>query len=340
MRRLLAGAAALGAGYSQAQTGDRRAMSVSAGRVIDFHTHMIDPSLTPSGGSSMLRGRESWAARLASPAEQVAEMKQRGIDCHVVAQANVVQGISWGDARRDLEVHRRVNDRLAEEWVAAYPDRFMAAFGLPTQDLRLALPELERAVTKLGLKVLQISSCTPDGVYYGDPRLHPLWEAVQHFGVTVLIHPHGQSNSPPLDQFALWNSVGQGIEEAKAMSSIIYQGVFDKFPALKIVVSHGGGFLPHYYGRMDRNVANVPGSVKNISKPPSAYLKSFYYDSCVYAPEVLAALVKVVGADRIVLGGDYPMGASDPVGLLRATPGLSSSDVARISQMTPAKLLV
>lgn len=287
----------------------------------------------------MLNGYEHRVARLNSPALQIQDMDRVGVDCNVVGYSNAIHGISWGDAQADLEIHRRINDGLAERWVDAHPGRFIGAFGLPTQDLNLALPELERAVTQLGHKVLQVSSHTPEGIYYGDPRMDPLWEAVRHFGVTVFIHPHGQQNAPPLDQFALNNSVGQGIEEAKVMSSIIYQGVFEKFPGVKIVVAHGGGFLPHYYGRMDRNVTNVPGSTVNISRPPSAYLREFYYDSCVYSPEIMAALIRVVGVDRIVLGGDYPVAERNQIADLRATPGLSRRDLDMIMRRTPGALL-
>jgi aminocarboxymuconate-semialdehyde decarboxylase len=316
-----------------------RASEDSFDRVIDFHAHILEPLLIPEGGEPSLRGRDGWPERLTDPLAQIADMQRIGVDCHVVGQSNVIQGISWGSPKTDLDIHRRINDGIAERWVSAHPGRFKGAFGLPTQDIDLAIAELERAVTLLDLHVLQISSCTPDGIYYGDPRLHPLWEAIRHFGVTVFIHPHGQQNLTPLNEFALQNSVGQSIEEAKVMSSIIHQGIFDKFHGIKIVMAHGGGFLPHYYGRVDRNVTNFPISAVNISKLPSEYLREFYYDSCVYSPDVMAALIKVVGVDRIVLGGDYPVGLSDPVAALHATPLLSKQDVEKIICHTPNFLL-
>ncbi|ABQ68672.1 amidohydrolase 2 [Rhizorhabdus wittichii RW1] len=307
---------------------------------IDFHTHMIDPDLPNLiTGQMVSTDLAAWMQGFASPDVHVAHMDKYGVQAHVVGHSNATQGISWGDARHDLGVHQRVNDRIAREWVKAHPGRFHGAFGLPTQDLKLAIPELERAVTQLGMKVLQLSSQSPDGAYFGDPRFDPLWEAVQHFGVTVFIHPHGQGKEPPLDGFALANSVGQGVEEVKVMTSIIYNGVFDKFPRAKIVIAHGGGFLPHYYGRLDRNAHERPDTSRNISKLPSAYLKDFYYDSCVYGPEILAALIRVVGVDRIVLGSDFPVGEADGLSALRATPNLSAADVTRIARTTPAALL-
>ena len=104
---------------------------------------------------------------------------------------------------------------------------------------------------------------------------------------------------------------------------MIYEGLLDYLPGLKIVVSHGGGYLPHYYGRHDRNVQNMPESARNISRRPSEYLRMLYYDTCVYAPEVLAALVDRVGADRLVIGSDYPVGDPDPLGFIDRCDRLS-----------------
>jgi len=341
-RRSFLGLAAAGLASSALgaeRTAPRRAACLG-GRVIDFHAHMMEPSL-PSLVPAQLNTPhlEAWYRQMKSPTEQIAHMDACGVDAHVVGYSNATQGLSWGDAAADLAIHRRINDGIAQAWVQAHPGRFVGAFGLPTQDLGRALPEFERAATTLGLQVLQISSVSPDGRYYGDPHFDPLWAAAQHFGTTVFIHPHGQDNRPPFDDFALANSVGQGVEEIKVMTSMIYNGVFDKFPNLKVVVAHGGGFLPHYYGRLDRNAVERPATVRNIKRLPSAYLKAFYYDSCVYAPEILRALIRVVGADRVVLGSDYPVGDADGLATLRRTPGLTPAELRAIAVGTPARLL-
>ncbi|WP_409740064.1 amidohydrolase family protein [Sphingopyxis alaskensis] len=344
MSGLLAGGGAILSASAQAKPGDagRAAERASPGTLgpIDFHTHMMDPDLPNLiTGSLMTEHIAAWLKAMGSPDVHLEHMDRYGVGSHVVGFSNATQGISWGDAQHDLTCYRRTNDRIARDWVAAHPGRFHGAFGLPTQDVGLSVKELERAVTVLGMKVLQISSCSPDGVYFGDRRFDPLWEAVQHHGVTVFIHPHGQDNKPPFDDFALSNSVGQGVEEIKVMTSIIYNGVFDRFPNVKIVIAHGGGFLPHYYGRLDRNAVERPPTVRNISRMPSEYLKSFYYDSCVYGPEILAALIRIVGVDRVVLGSDYPVGEADGVGELRKTPALTEMDFRRIMLETPARLL-
>ena len=333
-RSVLAGAIGLALANGQAGAQPSRAAPV-----IDFHTHMCDRQLLQQKGGPPGPAKPDVAARLFDPAAQISDMDRYGVDINVITMSNALQGISWGNAQQDLQIHRRINDEIATKWVGRYPQRFVGACTLPMQDLSLAIPEMERCVRQLGCKVVEISSATPDGIYYGDRRLRPFWEAVHALNITAFIHPHLNASAPPLDDFALANSVGQGIEEAKVMSSMIYQGLFDHLPNLKVVVAHGGGFLPHYYGRMDRNVDNMPASARLISRKPSEYLRSFYYDSCLYSPDILAALIKIVGIERIVLGGDYPVGGVDSVGELRQLKTLSNTDIALITRQTPAGLL-
>jgi aminocarboxymuconate-semialdehyde decarboxylase len=111
----------------------------------------------------------------------------------------------------------------------------------------------------------------------------------------------------------LWNSIGQAFEEAMAIASLMYEGILETFPKLKICISHGGGYMPYYMGRIARNYVDKPATRVNMKKSPAEYLRMLYYDSCVYETEVLEALVKRVGADRVVLGSDYPVGEPKPI---------------------------
>jgi aminocarboxymuconate-semialdehyde decarboxylase len=115
--------------------------------------------------------------------------------------------------------------------------------------------------------------------------------------------------------------------------------MMDKYPGMKIVMAHGGGYLPHYSGRLDRNYENNPATGENISKPPSEYLRDFYYDTCVYGAEVLDALIAKVGVDRIVFGTDYPVGERDPFATLKNSKVLTDADREMITRTTPAKIL-
>ena len=317
--------------------------------VVDFHVHMLEPEVFKASTNKTVftgfgaapataprPGAQQLMGRMFDPAAEIEDMDARGIDMSVVSSSTVLQGSSWADPNTDLALCRRCNDQAAD-WVARHPKRFVGSFVLPLQDVKLALQELERAVQALGLKVANISS-SYNGLYMGDPAYHPFWEAVERLGAAVWIHPEGVRD-PWFQRYALWNSLGQSVEEAKVMASLIYEGVMTKFPRLRIVMAHGGGYFPHYMGRLDRNTANRPDTVRNAGgSTPSAFLRSFYYDSCVYDPKVLQVLLERVGADRLVMGSDYPVGEKDPVGWLRAC-GVAGADLAAIAGGNAARLL-
>jgi len=290
--------------------------------------------VTPMGAPRP--GARELMARMLDPAAEVEDMDARGIDMSVVSASTVLQGTSWADPETDLALCRRCNDQAAD-WVARYPKRFVGSCVLPLQEIGRALGELERSVRQLGLKVANVSS-SYNGVYLGDPLYRPFWEAIDALGVTVWIHPEGVRD-PWFQRYALWNSAGQSIEETKCLASLVYEGVMSRHPGLKVVIAHGGGYFPHYMGRMDRNTANRPDTVRNTGgKTPSAFLRSFYYDSCVYDPQVLKVLLERVGADRLVMGSDYPVGEKDPVGWLREC-GLAGDALAKVAGGNAARLL-
>ena len=317
--------------------------------VVDFHVHFLNQEVFKASTNKTVftgfgatpataprPGTEHLMLRMLDPKLEIEDMDARGIDMNVVSSSTVIQGTSWAEPRVDLGLCRRCNDVTAE-WVARYPGRFIGSIVLPLQDVKLALGELERGVNELKFKVANISS-SYHGQYMGAPCFEPFWQAVQDHDITVWIHPDGVRD-PWFQDYALWNSAGQSIEEAKVMASLIYEGVMARYPGLKVIVAHGGGYFPHYMGRLDRNAVNRPDTLKNTAgRKPSDFLRSFYYDSCVYDTRVLRALLERVGADRLVLGSDYPVGEHDPVGFLR-NAGVSGEDLANMAGGTAARLL-
>ncbi|HKQ28164.1 MAG TPA: amidohydrolase family protein [Burkholderiales bacterium] len=311
---------------------------------IDFHVHMLDEHVFRASSNKTVfsgfganpvdeprPGARALLMRMMRPEALLEDMDARGIDMAVVTASSVLQGSSWADPKTDLELCRRCN-ATAAEWQAKYPKRFIASTVLPLQDVSLSLSELNGKT-----RVINAGS-SYNGVYLGDPVYHPFWEAVNETGATVWIHPEGVRD-PWFQRYALWNSAGQSIEEAKVMASLIYEGVMHRFPELKVVVAHGGGYFPHYMGRMDRNHANRPDTVKNTGgRKPSDFLRSFHYDSCVYDPAVIKVLLERVGADRIVMGSDYPVGEKDPVGWIRGL-GLEKNQTDLICGANAARLL-
>jgi len=291
---------------------------------IDFHVHMLDAEVFRASANKTVftgfgaapaaaprPGTEGLLARMMNPAAVVEDMDARGIDKSVVTSSTVLQGTSWADPQTDAALCRRCNDTAAD-WVARYPKRFIGSAVLPLQDIDLSM----QALANCSFKVVNAGS-SYNGVYLGDLVYHPFWEAVNERGITVWIHPEG-TRDPWFQRYALWNSAGQSIEEAKVMASLVYEGVMHRFPQLKVVMAHGGGYFPHYLGRMDRNHANRPDTAKNTGgKKPSEFLRSFHYDTCVYDPQVLRVLLERVGAERLVMGSDYPVGEKDPIGFIR-----------------------
>jgi aminocarboxymuconate-semialdehyde decarboxylase len=312
---------------------------------IDFHAHVLDPYVVRLAGNRNVAsgfGARAGGARrtnveaMTQPQIQIDTMDQRGIDMHMISSPTIIQGTAWASPQTDLELCRRVNDTIAC-WVACHPTRFIGSFVLPLQDLHLAIPEMERAVRDLGLKVANLPA-NVQGIYLGDVRMLPLWEALDALGAVAFIHPDGIKD-PWFQNYALWNSLGQSIEETKVMASLIYEGTLDRFPNVPIVMAHGGGYFPHYTGRLDRNATNQPDSMKNIKAKPSEYLGRFHYDTCVYDPQIVRALVARVGADHLVMGSDFPVNMSDPLAFLKDETRLAPADVDLAGGAVAARLL-
>jgi aminocarboxymuconate-semialdehyde decarboxylase len=323
---------------------------VSPTPIIDVHAHVLEPVvLDEAGPHGVASGfgarphRPPPGSRFAlindlmlDPDRQVAAMDELGIDVHVISAILAVTPTGWAPPPVAHELNRRYNDFIAEA-VRRHPARFVGSCTLPLQDLDLALEELDRASSELGLSVVQLPAQI-DGVYLGEPPLRPLWDEIDRRGLVVFIHPDGVRDAW-FQRYGLWNSIGQPIEEARVLSTLIYDGVLEDHPDLKIVVSHGGGYLPHYYGRLDRNVHNMPDSTVNISQAPSEYLRRLYYDTCVYEPSTLAALIAQVGADHVLMGSDWPVGEADPVGFVERCAALDDAGRRAVLGGNAASLL-
>lgn len=317
--------------------------------VVDFHAHVLEREVLERswphnvasgfGAAGPVRSgtrHDGLQRKLLDPAAHLEDMDRLGIDVSVLSLSTVMSGTQWADPGTDLQLSRRANDHVAEV-VRAHPDRFVGSFSLPLQDLERSLTELERCDEELGLRVVNLPAVVGDA-YLGHPRFHPFWEAASARGLIAFVHPHGVTD-PWYQDYALWNSVGQAVEETKVMSSLIYEGVLDRWPSVPIVISHGGGYLPHYYGRHDRNVTNKPETARNITGMVSDYLPRFYYDTCVYVPHVLEELVDLVGAEHIVLGSDWPMAGNDPVQFIDQAGNVGPSEAALIRGGSAAALL-
>jgi aminocarboxymuconate-semialdehyde decarboxylase len=332
-----------------------QASSVARPRAIDVHAHIIVPEVyaaaaehnifselpTDVGVTDEMRGKIKERAgtvlgRMSDITDRIANMDAMGVDVQVLSASLVHQGLEWADAQTSLRLARTTNDWIAKA-VATHPTRFIGLGTLPLHVPSLAVGELERLMRELGLKGVAIST-TAGGMELGDAALRPFWEKAEALGAVVYIHPGGNRDRR-FKRFHLWNSVGQAFEEAMAISSLMYDGVLELVPKLKICISHGGGYMPFYMGRIDRNYVEKANTRVNMSKPPIDYLRMIYFDSCVYERPVLAHLVDKVGADRVLLGSDYPVGETKPIEFVTGTEALSGAQKEQIVATNAAALL-
>ncbi|MEU2355424.1 amidohydrolase family protein [Streptomyces misionensis] len=283
---------------------------------------------------------ERWP-RLTDVGERLAAMDAAGIGAQVVSVVPT-QYHTWAPAPLAEDLARATNQGVAEH-CASEPARLVGLGTVPLQHPDLAPRCLEHAVLECGLRGVQIPSHALDPhtqatIELSDPRLDALWRRAEELDAVVFLHPWGCTLDERLDRWYLSNSVGQPVEHAVALSHLIFGGVLDRFPRLRLVAAHGGGYLPTVLGRADHAWLHRP-EARSCMLRPSEYLQHLYFDSLVYDSRTLRSLVDAAGADRVLLGSDYPfdMGVDDPLDRL-ASAGLSPRDTARITTANAARL--
>ena len=269
---------------------------------------------------------------------RLADMDAMGVDIQAIS-VSPYQYYYWAEPEVGRDVSRLINDDMAED-IASNPDRLVGLGTVPLQNTEMAIAELERCVNELGYKGIEINSQV-GGEDLSVARLEPFWAKVEEMGVLVFIHTAGFTHPDRLTEHYFLNLIGHPIEASIAISYLIFDGVMERHPGLKICVSHGGGYLPSYAGRMDHAYHARADVREGLPHPPTHYLKQFYFDSVVFEADQLQFLINKYGSDHIVLGTDYPydMGEEDPVGLLKKVEGLSEDDFTAIRGGTAAQLL-
>jgi aminocarboxymuconate-semialdehyde decarboxylase len=217
---------------------------------------------------------------------------------------------------------------------ARLPERMPAALGsVPLQaGGEAAAAELEHAVKVLGLRGVEVLSHVGD-LELSDPSFEPFWQRAEMLGAVVFIHPSGFTEARRFGRHYFSNVIGNPLDTTMALHHLIFDGVLQRYPDLKILAAHGGGFLPAYSGRIDHGWGARSDAHGALPRPPSFYLKKIYLDTIVFTPHQLAALVALFGAEKILLGTDYPydMGEYDPIGHINAVSSLSGADRAAIA---------
>lgn len=318
--------------------------------ITDVHAHLLLPSVQEQveqrapelvAEAAALEKRRNGLASLQASGRMIGERIGKLVDVRARLAAMDEQGIDrqwvspspnhfypWAPEGLAVWTAAEAN-RLVAEHVAAAPDRLIGLGLVPLQHPERIVELLDDAVLGRGLAGVEISSFAGD-VELSDPRLEPFWARAAELGCVVFLHPFGCSLDERLDRFYLSNTVGQPVENAVALSHLIFSGVLDRHPALRIVAAHGGGYLPTAIGRSDRAWAVRP-EARGCEHAPSTYLSKIWYDTVVHDARALRALVEVVGASQVVLGSDFPfdMGLDDPVADVRGA-GLAEAEVAAI----------
>jgi predicted TIM-barrel fold metal-dependent hydrolase len=312
-------------------------------KTVDVHAHC---NFHEAGALLGEEGRRRQAGPINGAQETFIDLKQRlaAMDAQAVDMEILSINPFWYDKERDLagQIVKIQNEKLAE-FCAAHSDRFAAFASLTLQAPDLAVQELETAVKKQGLKGAAIGG-TVNNVDFSDPKFSPVWAKAEELDVPLFIHPRG---IPELGKRLagngwLDNTIGNPLDTTIALSHLIFEGTLDRFPGLKIIAAHGGGYLGSYADRSDHPCMVGPKGCNpdiKLKKNPTEYLRQLYFDSLVFTPEAIRHLVAQVGASQIMLGSDYPYPWQlSPVDHIFASTSLSDDEKTDILGRTAAKL--
>ena len=281
-------------------------------RAIDIHAHHEPKSfqraiaagqtwhgLTADSDEADIDPMEEW-----TPEQRIADMDSLGVDVQVVSTSAAFYMYDR-EPSVTLAIARDCNEEV-HQLTMDHPDRFKGFATLPMQDIPAAIAELDRAVNQMGMVGAMIDDKV-NNVTFDHPQFLPFWQAAEQMGALIFVH----QNDPTVvdartEDWHLSNTVGNLTDRALTFGTMVFGGVMDKCPDLKICLAHGGGYTCFGIGRMDRGWQVRSDVRANIKQPPSAYLRRFYYDCLTHSEPALRMLIDTVGMDRVVLGTDWP----------------------------------
>jgi aminocarboxymuconate-semialdehyde decarboxylase len=293
--------------------------------IIDFHNHFYPESyireLNSSDGYARVsvdtQGRELIEYTgdynvVVGPhvrlEDRIKEMEKYGIDLQVLSLTT--PGVERETPSRGIKLARAANDGFGSI-CEKYPDQFRALVALPLQDPEAAVDELDRGVRDLGLKGVMLFS-NVNGKPLDSKEFIPVYEKAAKLGVPLFIHPTSPINALAMEDYRLVPIIGFTVDTALALFRLVFSGILERIPNLKIVVAHTGGVFPYLRGRIEIGYNAYPECKENISKPPSFYFKrNVWVDTVCYDKDLLMSTCSFLGPDRILLGTDFPHQISD-----------------------------
>jgi aminocarboxymuconate-semialdehyde decarboxylase len=306
---------------------------------IDIHTHILPENIPDFGAKYGYRGfihldhHKPGCARMMQddkffrevcsnvwdPRTRMEECDQHHVHVQVLSTVPVMFSY-WAKAEDTWDLSKFLNDHIADI-IQQHPTRFVGLGTIPMQDAELAIMELERC-KQIGLVGIQIGSHI-NGVNLGEPRLFQIFQACEQLDMCVFVHPWDMMGADRFDKYWMPWLVGMPAETTTAITSMIFSGLFEKLPRLRVAFAHGGGAFPSTIGRISHGFQVRPDlcAVDN-NVDPYVYLGKFWIDSLVHDPKMLQYVVDLMGAEKVALGTDYPfpLGELEPGSLIKSMP--------------------
>lgn len=269
-------------------------------------------------------------------AQILAVMDRRGVDVHALSLTAPM--VNWASPALGLALAQAYND-AASAAHARYPQRFVGLAQVPMQDPAAAVRELERAAKLPGMKGLYLST-NVNGENLDEKKFWDVYAKCDELGWPIFLHPVETIGLERTPRYHLKNLLGNPYDTGVAAASLIFGGVLDAFEKLEINLPHAGGALPGLIGRLDHGT-KVRAELKHMKRLPSEYLRRFTYDTIGHSDRINTQLVRLVGADRVMLGSDYcfDMGLEDPIGTVKRISGLNQEQISQICGGNALRLL-